>query len=169
MPYQEVLPPEPHPQPSGPPSFSGYPVDNATPRTPRSTQYYKGLYEEPLLNPHELDEYGYGDTAEGGPNDIGYSHSQHVNGPSSVVPGPHHSTGYLPKVNPCHSIGYVPDPNDPRSHNVPHNVPIPNPHHAMSAYGTHEMSSIHLQTPHPISQAGPNLFISTSIDNSAST
>ena len=44
MPYQEVLPPEPHPQPSGPLSSSGYPVDLATPHTPHSTQYYKEMY-----------------------------------------------------------------------------------------------------------------------------
>ena len=163
MPYQEVLPPESHPQPSGPASSSGYPVDHATPHTPHSTQYYKKLYEEPPPNPSELDEYGYGDPAEGGPNDIGNSHSQHVNGPSSVVPGPHHSTGYLHNVNPCQSTGYGPDPSEPRLHNVPCNEPIPNPYHPRSAYGTHEVSSIHLQPPHPLS------LISTSTDNSAST
>ena len=152
MPYQEVLPLEPHPQPSGPPSLSGYPVDHATPRTPHSTQYYKEMYEEPPPYPHELDGYGYGDPAEGGPGDIGTSHSQHVNGPSSVVPGPHHSTGYLPKVNPH------PDLNEPQLHNMPCNVPISNTHHPRSVYGTHEISSIHLQTPHPISQVGPDLL-----------
>ena len=56
MPYQEVLPPEPHPQPSGPPSLSGYPVDHTTPHTPHSTQYYKEMYEEPPSNPSELDD-----------------------------------------------------------------------------------------------------------------
>ena len=155
MPYQEVLPPEPpepHPRPSGPPSSSGYPVDHATPHTPHSTQYYEEMYEEPPPNPSELDEYGYGDPAEGGPGDIGTSHSQHLNSPSSVVPGPHHSTGYLPNVNPH------PDPKEPQSHNMSHNVPIPNPHHPRSAYGTQEVSGIHLPPPHHISQAGPDLL-----------
>ena len=152
IPYQEMLPPEPHPQPSGPPSWSGYPVDHATPRTPHSNQYYEEMYEKPPSNPSELDEYGYGEPAEGGPGDIGTSHSQHVNGPSSVVPGPHHSTGYPPKVNPH------PDLNEPQLHNMPRNVPIPNTRHPRSVYGTHEVSSIHLQTPHPISQVGPNLL-----------
>ena len=72
------------------------------------------MHEEPPLNPSELDEYGYGDPAEGVPNDIGNSHSQHVNGSSSVVSGPHHSTGYLPTVKPCQFTGYAPDPNEPR-------------------------------------------------------
>ena len=107
------------------------------------------MYEEPPTNPSELDEYGYGDPAEGGPGDIGTSHFQYVNGPLSVVPGPHHSNGYLPNVNPH------PDPNEPQSHNMPHNVPVPNPHHPRSAYGTHGVSSIHLQPPHPTSQVGP--------------
>ena len=161
MPYQEELPPEPpdsHPQPSGPPSSSGYPVEHTTPHTPCSTQYYEELYEEPSLNPSELDEYGYGDPAEGGPGDIRASHSQHVNSPSSGVPGPHHSTGYLSTVKPSQSTGYAPDPNELRLQNVPHNVPIPNPYCPRSAYGTHEVSSIHPQPPHPISQAGPNLL-----------
>ena len=151
-------PPEPHPQPSGPPSSSGYPVDHVTPHTPCSTQYYEELYEEPLPNPSELDEYGYGDPAKGGPNGIGNSPSQHVNSPSSVVPGPHHSTGYLPSANLGQSTGYTPDPNEPRSHNVPHNMPISNPYHPRSTYGTHMVSSIHLQPLRPISQAGPNLL-----------
>ena len=68
------------------------------------------------------------------------------------MPGPHHSTGYLPNVNPH------PDPNEPQSHNMPCNVLIPNPRHPRSAYGTHEVSSIHLQQPHPISQVGPDLL-----------
>ena len=41
---------------------------------------------------------------------------------------------------------------------MPHNVPIPNPRHPRSAYGTPEVSSIHLQPPHPISQVGLNLL-----------
>ena len=141
MPYQEVLPPEPpepHPWPSGPPSSSGYPLDHATPHPPHSTQYYKELYEEPPPNPSELDECGYGDPAEGGPGDIGASHSQHVNIPSSVVPSPHHSTGYLPNVNPRQSTGYAPDPNEHQLHNMPRNVPISNSNHPRSAYDTHE-------------------------------
>ena len=69
-----------------------------------------------------------------------------------MVPGPHHSTGYLPNVNPH------PDLNEPQLHNMPCNVPIPKPHHPRSVYGTHEVSSIHLQTPHPISQVGPDLL-----------
>ena len=163
MPYQEVLPPEPHPQPSGPPSLSGYPVDNITPHTLHSTQYYEELYEEPPPNRSEQDEYGYGDPAKGGPNDIGNSDSQHVNGPSSVVPGPHYSTGYLPNANPHQSTGYQPDPNEPRSHNMLHNVPIPNPPEewsTWSAYGTHEVSSIHPHLPHPLSitQPQPNPY-----------
>ena len=68
------------------------------------------------------------------------------------MPGPHHSTGYLPKVNPH------PDLNEPQLHNMPYNVPIPNTRHPRSVYGTHEVSSIHLQTPHPISQVGPDLL-----------
>ena len=132
--------------------MSGYPLDHATPRTPHLTQYYKEMYEEPPPNPSELDEIGYGDPAEGGPGDIGTSHSQHVNGPSSVVPGPHHSTGYLPNVNPH------PDLNEPQLHNIPHNVPIPNPRHPRSAYGTQEVSSIHLQPPHHIPQVGLDLL-----------
>ena len=161
MPYREVLPREPsesHPLPSRPPCLSGYPVDHATLCTPHLTQYYEEMYEEPPPNPSELDEYGFGDPAEGGPNDIGNSHSQHVNGPSSVVPRPHHSTGYLPNVNPCQSTGYVPDPNEPQSHNMPCNVPIPNSYHPRSAYGIHEVSSIHPPLPHPISQAGPDIL-----------
>ena len=110
------------------------------------------MYEEPPPNSSELDEYGYGDPAEGGPGDIRTSHSQHVNSPSSVVPGPHHSTGYLPNVNPH------PDPNEPQSPNMPCNVLIPNPRHPRFAYGTHKVSSIHLQPPHPISQVGPDLL-----------
>ena len=61
-----------------------------------------------------------------------------------------HSNEYLPNVNPCQSTGYAPDASEPRSHNVPHNVPIPNPYHPRSTHGTHEVSSIHLQPPHKL-------------------
>ena len=104
MPYKEVVPPEPHPQPSGPPSSSGFPVDHATPCTPSSTQYYEEPYEEPPSNPSDQDEYGYGNPAEGGPNGIG--NSPHAHSPLSIVPDPHHSTGYLPNANPRQSTGY---------------------------------------------------------------